>query len=353
MEEERAERTLRARSILTESAHLSGEPNVTAAAFLLKFEIRGFHSTFVHIGHRMGEEVRMEHSGPSTVAAHHSGFADTFVKNEAYSSGVSWAAVIAGSFVAAALSLILLALGTGIGLSVVSPWSNVNASASTVNKAAIVWLIIIQIIASAMGGYLAGRLRTKWATIHTDEVYFRDTAHGFLVWAVGLVITASFLASAAASMVGSAGRVRATSFSTVGGAEMVTGLPADGQNLGPNEYFIDGLFRSGHPSPDRNDGAVRAEAARIFAHALRQGNLAPADENYLVELVAAKTGLSQTDSEKRVSEVFLEIQRAADTARKAVAHLSLWIFVALLIGAFCASYAATIGGRQRDHVELI
>jgi hypothetical protein len=202
-----------------------------------------------------------------------------------------------------------------------------------------------------MGGYLAGRLRTKWATIHTDEVYFRDTAHGFLVWAVGLVITASFLASAATSILGGAGQVRATSFSTAGGAE--TDLPAVGQNFGPSEYFIDTLFRSDHPNTDRNDALVRAEAARIFAHALRQGNLPAADETYLVELVAAKTGLSRTDTEKRVSEVFVEIQRAADTARKAVAHLSLWIFVALMIGAFCASYAATIGGRERDHVKLV
>jgi hypothetical protein len=285
-----------------------------------------------------------------TVAEGHLGFVDNLVKNEAYSSGVSWAAVIAGAFVAAALSLILLALGTGLGLSSVSPWSNVGASALTIGMAAIVWLIIVQIIASAMGGYLAGRLRTKWASIHTDEVYFRDTAHGFLVWAVGLVITATFLASAATSMVGGAGQVRATSFSTAGGVE--TDLAA-GQSFGPNEYFLDALFRSDHPSPDRNDAPVRAEAARILAHALWERNLSAADETYLAELVAAKTGLTRTDGEKRVSEVFLEMQGAADTARKAVAHLSLWIFVALLSGAFCASYAATIGGRQRDNVEIV
>jgi hypothetical protein len=296
----------------------------------------------------MREEVSMERVS-LTVAESQLGFADTFDKSEAYSSGVSWAAVIAGAFVAAALSLILLALGTGMGLSSVSPWSNVGASASTINNAAILWLIIIQIIASAMGGYLAGRLRTKWATIHTDEVYFRDTAHGFLVWAVGLVITASFLASAAASIVGAT--QRATSFSSAGGAE--TDLPAVGQNLDPNEYFIDTLFRSDHPGPDRSDAPVRAEAARIFAHALRQRNLSAADETYLAELVVAKTGLSRTDAGKRVSEVFVEIQRTVEIARKAVAHLSLWIFVALLIGAFCASYAATIGGRERDHVKLV
>src|SRR3984893_6462377 len=158
----------------------------------------------------------MERSGLSAIDNNPSGFADNFARNEAHASGVSWAAVIAGSFVAAALSLILLALGTGIGLSAVSPWSNLGASASTIGKAAIVWLIIIQIIASAMGGYLAGRLRTKWATIHTDEVYFRDTAHGFLVWAVGLVVTAGFLASGATSMIGGAGQ-RTISTSVSGG----------------------------------------------------------------------------------------------------------------------------------------
>src|SRR5580704_3709832 len=126
---------------------------------------------------------------------------------EAYSSGVSWGAVIGGAFVAAALYLILLALGAGFELSSVSPWSNVGASASTAGAVAIVWLILIEIIASALGGYLTGRLRTKWTLVHTDEVYFRDTANGFLAWAVALVLSITFLASAAASMVGYAAQL--------------------------------------------------------------------------------------------------------------------------------------------------
>ena len=91
----------------------------------------------------------------------------------------------------------------------------------------------------------------------------------------------------------------------------------------------------------------------MYANALRQGTLPEADRIYLAKLVAAKTGIDQTAAEQRVTEVFAEIQRAAETARRAAAHLSFWIFVALLIGAFCASYAATIGGRERDHVKLI
>jgi hypothetical protein len=267
---------------------------------------------------------------------------DNSVRNEAHSAGVSWAAVIAGAFVAAAMSLILLALGTGLGLSSVSLWSNVGASASTVARTAIIWLIVTQIIASTMGGYLAGRMRTKWVNLHTDEVYFRDTAHGFLVWAVGLVIAAAFLASASASMVGGAAQL--------GAGARATG---NGQILDPNEYFVDTLFRSDHPSPNPNDASVRLEVGSIFANALRQGDVPSADETYLAELVAIRTGLSQTDAEKRVSDVFGRARQAADSARKAVAHSLYWTFLAFLIGAFCASFAATIGGKQRDHVVSI
>src|SRR5450755_5118099 len=176
----------------------------------------------------------MAHSAvPPLAAPREPGFANTSVKNEAPSSGVSWPAVVAGAFAAAALWLILLALGTGIGLSSISPWSNMGASASAMSIGAIVWLIVTQIIAAMLGGYLAGRLRTKWVNIHTDEVYFRDTAHGFLVWAVGLVITAAFLASAATSMVGGGAQLGAI---TSGKA---TSAQWDGQASDPKEYFVD------------------------------------------------------------------------------------------------------------------
>lgn len=263
-----------------------------------------------------------------------SSFAGPLLQNEANSSTLSWAAVIGGAVVAVAISLILLALGTGAGLSSISPWASAGASAATVRTTAIVWLIVSQIIASAMGGYLAGRLRTKWVNVHTDEVYFRDTAHGLLVWAVGLVITAAFLASAATSMAGGVAETSVSAHST-----------AD-----PNAYFVDALFRSDAPAMDQNDAVVRAEAGSILANGLRQQDIAAADKSYLAKLVAARTGLSEGDAENRVSETFSEARQAADAARKAAAHLSYWTFFALLVGAFCASFAATVGGRQRDRV---
>jgi hypothetical protein len=263
-------------------------------------------------------------------------------KNEAYSAGVSWPAVIGGSFVSASLALILLSLGTGLGFSSISPWSNMSVAASTIGKAAIAWLIITQIIASAMGGYLAGRLRTKWVNVHTDEVYFRDTAHGFLVWALGLVVTAAFLASAATSLAGGAAQRSA--------AATPTTVDSDTSVLNPNAYLIDILFRSKGAISDRNDAPARGEAERILTHALKQGAMPPADNTYLAQMVSTMTGLTQSDAENRVSDVFARAQQSAESARKALAHLSLWLFVALLSGAFCASYAGTIGGRQRDRV---
>jgi len=244
---------------------------------------------------------------------------------------------------------------------------------------AIVWIIVTQAIAAALGGYLAGRLRTKWAAIHTDEVYFRDTAHGFLVWAVGVVITAAFLASAASSAVGTAAKLSAATAAaatTVSADGVATGPAADtdaaraipaGQRASTlatsSEYLADSLLRTDRAGANAQP-AVRSEVGRIMAVALRKGALANADRTYAAQVIASQTGLSQQDAQMRVDAVFaqaksvaadaeLEARTAADDARKAGAKTSLWIFVALLIGAFCASLAATMGGRQRDNLVVV
>jgi hypothetical protein len=280
--------------------------------------------------------------------------------NEDFSSGVSWAAVIGGAFVAAALSVILLALGAGLGLSSVSPWAHTGASASTMGIATILWLIGMQVVASGMGGYLAGRLRTKWVNVHTDEVFFRDTAHGFLVWAVGLVISASFLASAATSIMGGAVQAGTAGLSIGGAAALAapaSGIRPDERSPDTNAYYVDALFRAETPPAADNDPSVRSEVGRILAKGLGQAEFSAADKSYVAKRVAARTGLTQADAEKRVADTIAQAKKAeadarqaADEARKTAAHGLLWIFVSLLTGAFCASYAATIGGRQRDHV---
>ena len=287
----------------------------------------------------------MESSTVPLSPLHSHSLGGTASANEASSSGVSWAAVIAGAFVAAALALILLALGAGLGLSSVSPWSNRGASASTLGVAAIVWLIVAQVLSAAMGGYLAGRLRTRWTSIHTDEVYFRDTAHGLLVWAVGAVLTAGVLGSAATSMAGGAARLGEATLSGGGARDM------GGESLDPTAYAVDGLLRSDRPDPQRSAADVRGEVGRLLAQALRNGEMSAPDRAALASLISARTGLSQAEADQRITKITVDTKAALDTARKSAAYLSLWIFVALLSGAFCASFAATIGGRQRDHVH--
>jgi hypothetical protein len=267
------------------------------------------------------------------------------VTNDSNASGVSWAAVVAGAFVAASLSLMLLALGTGIGFSAVSPWANSGVSAPEVGMGAIVWLVLMQIIASSVGGYLAGRLRTKWVNVHTHEVYFRDTAHGFLVWAVGVVITAAFLASAATSVAGGAARGRAMTVESASSTQAQEGFS-------PGAYFTDELLRPSAVNANQ-DGSLRGEVGLILANAIREGNMPGGDRAFLAQVVVARTGVNEAEAEKRVDDVFAQARQATDKARKAVAHAMYWTFLALLVGAFCASFAATIGGKQRDRVVAI
>jgi hypothetical protein len=254
--------------------------------------------------------------------------------SEVAASGISWAAVAGGAVAAAALSLTLVILGAGVGLSAVMPGSSANDSISKIGVGTICWLVASQIVASAMGGYLAGRLRTKWVTVHTHEVYFRDTAHGFLAWAVGLVLTAVFLASSATSLVGGMSRSNAS-----------TASAAD-----PNAYFVDALFRSDHPSAIGSSAPERAEVDGILVNGLRHDELSAADRSYLSGLVAARAGINQADADTRVSEIWERALKATETARRAAAHLAYWTFLALVVGAFSASVAATLGGKQRDHV---
>ncbi len=299
----------------------------------------------------------------------------------AANSAVSWGAILAGAAAAAALSLILLILGTGLGLSAMSPWTQAGATAATLGVSTIVWITLTQLLASGMGGYLAGRLRTKWTAVHTDEVFFRDTAHGFLAWAVASLATAALLTSvigaivsggvqAGASVAGGA----ASAALTAGAAGAGAGAPgaaatSSDAGSGPMNYFVDSLFRKdvgagGAPATannaaDAGPSAPTSEVTRILLNSLRSGALPAEDARYIGQVVAQRTGLSQADAEKRVNDTYTRLQtklrdaeaaarEAADKARKASAYAALWLFVSLLIGAFVASLAATFGGRQRD-----
>jgi len=274
---------------------------------------------------------------------------------ESSRSAVAWSAVFGGAFVAAAVSVLLLALGSGIGLASVSPWRGSNPSATTFTVLAAIWLIIVQWISSGLGGYLTGRLRTKWVETHTHEVFFRDTANGFLTWAVATVFVVGLVASSATSIVGGGTRAAATvAAGTLGGASQGAAQNATGDQMG---YFADTLFRPAQPSANAPASEVTGEATRILATGLTNPSIAPADRTYLARLVAARAGISQADAEKRVDDAVAKVQaaaekarQAANAARKAAASFGFFTFLSMLIGAFIACVAAALGGQQRDEI---
>jgi hypothetical protein len=275
---------------------------------------------------------------------------------DAIRSAVSWAAIIAGAVAAIAATLILLVLGTGVGLSVVSPWYGAGASAATVGVSAVVWLVVVQWISSGLGGFLAGRLRTKWVGVHTHEVFFRDTAHGFLAWSLATVAGALVFASVTASGVGGVAKgtsdVAAASGAAQSGVQTSRAGPGDGST-----YFVDSMFRSSTNFVDGDKTAPRAEAMRILVRNIQDGRvvLSPADKAYMTQLVVARTDLTQPEAEQRVDTIVNQLndseqnaRQTADVTRKRAARLSIATALSMLIGAFIASAAAAFGGRIRD-----
>jgi hypothetical protein len=294
---------------------------------------------------------------PDTPIAGTSGtYAEDLRPLESSTSGVAWPAIIGGAFAAAALSLILLALGSGLGLASVSPWPNSGATVTTFTIMTAIWLIVIQWLASGVGGYVTGRLRTKWVGLHTHEVFFRDTANGFLTWATASVIGAAFLASAASSVVSGTTNMAASVASGVAaGATQAAATRSSGTIADPTGYFVDSLFRSDRPTPNAADGDAPAQSTRILLNGMRNGGIPAPDKAYLAQLVSTRTGLSPADATKRVDAVIAQedaaeakVRQAADDARKATSKLAIFTALSMLIGAFIACAAAAVGGQQRD-----
>jgi hypothetical protein len=256
-----------------------------------------------------------------------------------FENSVSWGAIAAGAVTAAALTLVLTAFGAGVGLSSISPWSGEGVSATTFKWSTGVYFLCVAVMASAVGGYLAARLRTRWIGLHGNEIYFRDTAHGLIAWAFATVITVAVMAGATTKVISGVGQIAGAAAS----------------QAGPIDLAVDSLFRT---EPAMNStvppGAAaatepaRAEVTRLLIADFRKGDVNNNDKAYISRVIAARTGLSQPDAERRVSEVVTATKQALDATRKAAAQFSLWLAASLLLGAFGAALAAVEGGQLRD-----
>lgn len=281
-------------------------------------------------------------------------------------AAISWQAIIAGAATAAAITLILVAFGAGVGFSVISPWSGQGVSATTFTIGGGIFLIVVAMLSSTVGGYIAGRLRPQWATVHSSERYFRDSAHGLVTWAVATIAVATILGGAMTAVIGATGA----------GLTMAGSQPAD--------VYVDALLRtnpatervaaqpapadtqqttapveSSQVAPQLQGGQLaagnatapvnRASIARILAPAMiKGGSVTTPDRTYLTQLVAARTGLPEAEARQRVDQTIAQAQAAADRARKSSAAFAFWLAFALLAGALSASLAAIEGGSLRN-----
>ncbi|GAB3253287.1 hypothetical protein [Chitinimonas naiadis] len=284
-------------------------------------------------------------------------------------SAVSWAAIIAGAVVAAALSLMLLLLGMGLDLSTMSPWVRSSIGTRTIAWSTILWLMTSHMFAAACGGYITARLCCRWRGEDDDEIYFRDSAHGLLAWSLAALITAVLLTPSIESLLTPAGRAGSPAAVQAKPDIPADALPDTGRDMA---YEVDLLFRRNTtvtraypqgplkypaevPSPH-----LSAEVTRILLNALDSHGLPEGDIRYVGQVIAPYTGLPQAVAEQRVKDSFetiqaklnmqtVTLQEALKRDQKNTANSMLWLFIAVLMGAFVACVAAIWGGQHRDH----
>jgi hypothetical protein len=282
-------------------------------------------------------------------------------------SYVEWGPIFAGAVAASAISFLLLTFGSAIGLSLTSPWPSSGARLWVVALAVGWWAVAVQIASFAAGGYLAGRMRKPWAE-SIEEGEFRDSAHGFLVWAVGVLFSGLLLAFTGGAAVKTATQSAAM---IAGGASSGTANALS--QSGPVDYAVDLLLRveptgtgtptaasppqqtQPGPSVQRDDQALRSEVGRIFAATIQNREFSARDRNYLVRVVQARTGLPETEAQSRVDaavnearDLEIKVREQADKARRAAVVTGFIAAASLLISLAVACYFAGIGGRHRN-----
>ena len=271
-------------------------------------------------------------------------------------SFVEWGAVLAGAVLAAALSFVLLTFGAAIGLSATSPWPNSGLSAKVIASLAVFWAMAQQIGSIMLGGYVAGRMRSRWHE-PGHEAEFRDGLHGALVWAVAVLISA-FLVFMTAGMAASTG---ADIAGKAAGSLVSTTDPMDAvldTMLGPTataQAAAPGAPAAGPPTSARPRAAnaatgdgTRAEASRILASSVASGSITSENRTQLAQLVAQRTGVSQQEAERRVDAAVNSARAAADKARRAAILTGFVTAAGLLLSLAAGWWAATRGGHHRD-----
>ena len=291
---------------------------------------------------------------------------------------IDWGAILAGAILASAISFVLFTFGTGIGLSITSPYPGESVTPWTFALALGLWVLWVSVSSFIAGAYLTGRLRRRVGDATEHEVEVRDAAHGLLVWAVSVLLGA-FIAAWAASKTADVAAGAATGASASAAQQMAAN---------PASYWTDVLFRPATaagtatgetaaptqdttaaattttgqtptaPAPSApaasaaaNTAAVeqsRQAASRILSSRISRGKLSDEDRAYLTHIVMDNTGLSEAEAAQRVEAVVASAYKAAEKARKFGILLTFLTAASLAIGAAASWWAAIAGGNHRD-----
>ena len=249
-------------------------------------------------------------------------------------SRIRWPAIIAGAVAAAGVSFTLHAFATGIGLSVLSTAPTWRDSSSALWWLSGIYLLFTALYAFAVGGYIAGRMRTPLSA-NTAEVEGSDGMHGLITWGLAVVLTAILALGVAAT----AAPALSPSGGSTGASQSVAG-----ENIIASE--LDELFRSSHPIADRE--YRRAEAARILLKASSHAGVPNTDRRYLYALVESAIGLRPDESMPRVDHAIAASKDELHKARVAAVLEAFFVGAALFVGAAVAWFAACEGGRDRE-----
>ncbi|WP_054208353.1 hypothetical protein [Bosea vaviloviae] len=260
-------------------------------------------------------------------------------------SYLEWSPIFGGAVLSAAISTIMAAFGSAIGLSLVSAETSRSTSMVALAVAAALWALWVTVSACGAGGYLAGRMRKPLAESSSHERGVRDGAHGLVVWAVGALLVAFITSS---SLIGAAKTAATGAAAVAGGAGTLISQQAD-----PLASALDGIMRSNGTAPVTQ--GEREEASRILVRSLANGSIEPSDRQYVASRIATRMNIPQADAEKRIDDAYAQLNQAKETAkqaaekaRKTAVIVAFLTAAVLLVGAAAAYLAAMLGGRHRD-----
>jgi len=250
-----------------------------------------------------------------------------------------WGAIIAGALVATAVSLVLMAFGSPIGLAVLSFSPTWRDASPALTVASGIYLLLTAPVSFGLGGYVAGRLRERWdPTASADVVEFRDGTYGILTWAIAVVVIGVVIAASAAGLASKTVEPATSPAATAGESLIV--------------YELDRLFRAERHPPEAQLTYVRAEAGRILLAAAGRQGITPDDRSYLVRLAASETGAAPADAERRVDIAITTAATAIHKARRNAVILGFSTAASLLFGAAAGMRGRSPSGHHRPAIGL-